>query len=115
VVDLGTSQRSEVFSRGQQILQHFLKLQFSPAVEPRAGWQQTVDDQRDELELVITPSLRRELEQTLPERYKRARRRAGTDFGRYGETVDLPAECPYTLEQILDPDWFPDNVYGLAP
>jgi hypothetical protein len=72
VEDLGTSQRNEVFSRSQQILQHFLKLQFSPAAEPRAGCRQTIDDERDELELVIIPSLRRELEQTLSERYARA-------------------------------------------
>jgi len=110
---LGTSQRSEVFSRSQQILQHFLKLQFSPAVEPRAGWQQTIDDQRDELELVITPSLRRELEQTLSERYARARRRAARDFSRHGETADLPVACPYAAEQILDPEWMPENVHGI--
>jgi len=113
VEDLGTSRRSEVFSRSQQILQHFLKLQFSPAVEPRAGWQQTIDDQRDELELVITPSLRRELEQTLSERYARARRRAARDFSRHGETADLPVACPYAAEQILDPEWMPENVHGI--
>ena len=38
VEDLGTSQRSEVFSRSQKILQHFLKLQFSPlSSRERAG------------------------------------------------------------------------------
>jgi hypothetical protein len=25
----------------------------------------------------------------------------------------LPAECPYSLDQILDPDWLPQNVHGL--
>jgi Domain of unknown function DUF29 len=71
VEDLGASQRRDAFSRSQQILQHLLKLQFSAAVEPRAGWQQIVEDQRDELELVLTPTLCKELEQILPARYAR--------------------------------------------
>jgi hypothetical protein len=26
----------------------------------------------------------------------------------------LPADRPYTLVQILDPDWFPTNRHGLT-
>jgi Domain of unknown function DUF29 len=113
VEGLGGSQRRDVFSRTQRILQHLLKLQFPTAVEPRAGWQQTIDDQRDELELVLTPTLRQELEQTLPERYARARRRAAKELARYGEPANLPLDCPYAVEQILDPDWLPANVHGV--
>jgi hypothetical protein len=25
----------------------------------------------------------------------------------------LPPSCPYTFDQILDPDWFPANVHGI--
>ena len=113
VEDLGASQRRDVFSRSQQILRHLLKLQFSTAVEPRAGWQQTLEDQRDELELVLSPTLRKELEQTLPERYARARRRAAKDLSRYREATDLPLDCPYDVDQILDSDWLPTNVHGI--
>ena len=113
VEDLGANQRRDVFSRSQRILQHLLKLQFSTAVEPRAGWQQTIEDQRDELELVLTPTLRNELEQTLPERYARARKRAAKDLARYGEPADLPPDCPYAVDQILDADWLPTNVHGI--
>jgi hypothetical protein len=113
VEDLGASQRNEVFGRSQRIMQHLLKLQFSPATEPRAGWEHTVDDQRDRLELTITASLRAELERTLAERYARSRRRAAKDLARYGETPDLPVDCPYTVEQILDLDWFPGNLHGI--
>jgi hypothetical protein len=102
-----------VFSRSQRILQHLLKLQFSTAVEPRAVWQRTIEDQRDELELVLTPTLRNELEQTLPERYARARKRAAKDLARYGEPADLPPDCPYAVDQILDADWLPTNVHGI--
>ena len=114
VEDLGANQRRDVFSRSQPILQHLLKLQFSTAVEPRAGWQQTIEDQRDELELALTPTLRNELEQTLSERYARARRRAAKDLARYVEPADLPPDCPYLIDQILDADWLPTNVHGIA-
>ncbi|MCC2665804.1 MAG: hypothetical protein K0S35_3726, partial [Geminicoccaceae bacterium] len=26
---------------------------------------------------------------------------------------ELPTGCPYTLDQILDPDWLPKNRHGL--
>jgi hypothetical protein len=26
----------------------------------------------------------------------------------------LPATCPYTLDQVLDPDWYPDRRHGPA-
>jgi hypothetical protein len=25
----------------------------------------------------------------------------------------LPLDCPYTLEQVLDADWYPANVHGI--
>jgi hypothetical protein len=27
---------------------------------------------------------------------------------------DLPADCPFSLEQLLDEDWWPTNRHGLA-
>ena len=114
IEDLGTSQRKEVFSRTQQIIRYLLKLSCSAAAEPRQSWRRTVRDQRDELELALTPSLRRELEASLPNRYERARRAALNDLADHGERVtDVPVACPYTIEQILDPDWLPDNEHGL--
>lgn len=29
-----------------------------------------------------------------------------------GGTVNLPEECPYTLEQLLELNWFPTERYG---
>jgi hypothetical protein len=114
VEDLGKSQQREVFSRMQQIIRHLLKLHFSTAVDVRRGWRQTVGEQRDELDLVLTPSLRRELKTSLATRYERARRSALRDFADHGEApVDLPDACPYSVDQILDPDWLPRNAHGI--
>jgi Domain of unknown function DUF29 len=114
VEDLGKSQQREVFSRTQQIIRHLLKLHYAASPDPRRGWRLTVGEQRDEIELTLTPSLRRELETSLAARYERARRAALRDLADHGEQpADLPAACPYTLDQILDPEWLPENLHGI--
>jgi hypothetical protein len=114
VEDLGTNLRNAVASRTREIVLHLLKIQYSPAVEPRRGWRDSVGKQRDDLELEITPSLRRHLITELESVYQLARRRAVDDLAQDGVKPDqLPASCPYTLEQILDPVWRPDNLHGI--
>jgi Domain of unknown function DUF29 len=113
VEDLGANLRSMAFSRTQQIIRHLLKLEHSSATEPRRLWRQSIRDQRDELELRLTPSLRNLVRSTLETRYELARRRAAEDLSEHDEIAeDLPSACPYTLEQILQHDWFPTNVRG---
>jgi Domain of unknown function DUF29 len=114
VEDLGANLRNAVTSRIREIMLHLLKLQYSPAVEPRGGWRESVGKQRDDLELEITPSLRRYLNAELENVYQKARRRAVDDLARDRVAPDqLPTSCPYTFEQIIDPIWRPDNVHGI--
>lgn len=114
VEDLGANLRKAVTSRTREIILHLLKLQYSPAIEPRRGWRDSVGKQRDDLELEITPSLRRHLAGELESVYQLARRRAVDDLAQDGVKPDqLPTSCPYTFEQIADPVWRPDNVHGI--
>jgi Domain of unknown function DUF29 len=114
VEDLGASLKAMAFSRTEQIIRHLLKLQYSSAAEPRRVWRQSIRDERDQLELRLTTSLRNLVQSTLETRYARARRRATEDLKEHGESVeDLAQNCPYTLEQILSHDWFPANAHGL--
>ena len=46
---LGISDRRELRNRVRTILAHLLKLQVSPATEPRAGWCETILEQRAQL------------------------------------------------------------------
>jgi hypothetical protein len=69
VEDLGKGQQTEVSSRTQQIIRHLLKLHYSASLDPSRGWRQTVGGQRDEIELALTPSLRREPETSVATRY----------------------------------------------
>ena len=114
VADLGISERKTVFSHARQVLQHLLKLEFSPAEWPRRGWIDSIVGHRTDLDQRLTASLRRELEAALADVYARARRDAakGLKQDRIAEG-ELPAECPYTLDQVLDPDWLPANRHGL--
>jgi hypothetical protein len=114
VEELGTNLRNAVTSRTREIILHLLKLQYSPTVEPRGGWRESVGKQRDDLELEITPSLRRYLAAELETIFQKARRRAVDELARDRVKPDqLPTTCPYTFEQIIDPIWRPENVHGI--
>jgi hypothetical protein len=109
VEDLGGSQKRSVKSRARRIIEHLLKLEHSPAQDPRLGWRETVRTQRSELLNDLTPTLRRELGDELPDLYSRARQDTEASFRDYGEhpAADaLPGTCPYTLDQITG-DWLP--------
>ncbi len=113
VDDLGANLKGMAFSRTQQIIRHLLKLQYSSAADPRRLWRQSIRDQRDELDIHLTTSLRNLVHSTLESRYSLARRRAAEDLAEYHESVEsLPDACPYALDQVLSHDWFPDNVHG---
>jgi hypothetical protein len=109
VEDLGGALKRSVRSRVRTIIEHLLKLQHSPAVEPRPGWRDTIRTRRNDLLDDLTPTLRRDLEQELEELYARARRQAEGSLRDHGEPAAadaLPERCAYTAEQIGG-DWLP--------
>ena len=109
VEDLAGAMRRSVRSHARRIIEHLLKLQHSPATEPRLGWRATVRTQRSELLDALTPSLRRELEAELTELYARARHDAQAALRDHGEDAAadaLPEACPYDMAQI-ESDWLP--------
>jgi hypothetical protein len=118
VEDLAAARHRAVRSRMRTILRHILKLEFSPAAEPRPGWRETVRTQRADLQDDLTPTLRHRLEAELPELHAAARNLAAADLLDHGEpeaAATLPETCPHTLDQILDHDWLPPNRHGRAP
>jgi hypothetical protein len=98
---LAIATRSAVRSRTRTIIEHLLKLQYSPAIDPRHAWRRTLRVQRSELLDDLTASLRRDLEDDLESLYRDARENATDDLRSQGERAAvnaLPAICPYTLE-----------------
>ena len=109
IEDVGGALRRSVRNRIRSIIEHLLKLEHSPAKEPRAGWRATVRGQRVKLRDALTPLLHREVASELPALYQDARALAeGTlrDYGEHPAADALPASCPYSLDQIIS-DWLP--------
>jgi Domain of unknown function DUF29 len=114
VEDLSRRERDAVESLVETIIEHLLKLAVSPAQRPRRGWLVTVDKQRTRLARKLTTSLRNHLEAELPALYRGLHRPVARQLekDRVGSDA-IPAACPYTLEQVLGPDWYPTNIHGL--
>jgi Domain of unknown function DUF29 len=111
VEDLARRERDTVESYVETVLEHLLKLQPSRADRPRRGWLVTVDRQRAKLARKLSTTLRNHLEAELPALYAGLRRPVARQLEKDGVPLDaLPSTCPYSLDQILDPDWCPADV-----
>jgi hypothetical protein len=113
VEDLSRRERDMVESHIETVLEHLLKFGLSSPERPRCGWPVTVDKQRAKLARKLTTTLRNHLEAELPALYAGLRRPVVRQLEKDGlRSQSLPSACPYTLDQILDPDWLPENVHG---
>jgi Domain of unknown function DUF29 len=107
IEEVGGALKRSARNRIRTIIEHLLKLEHSPATEPRAGWRATVRTQRVRLRDVLSPTLRREVESELAELYGDARGLADGALRDHGERAAagaLPNACPYSLDQITS-DW----------
>jgi Domain of unknown function DUF29 len=88
------------------LLIHLLKWQLQAEKRSRS-WNDTIITQRIEIEgeLKQSPSLRGKLRTELPDNYAKAVRRAIAQTGL--PLSQFPGECPFTVEQILDPEFLP--------
>ncbi len=96
----------------EQVMEHLLLLAFSPGRDARAAWEEVIDRARAELEERLSPSLRRELEPQLAEMYAHARALAALvlrDRHEDEAAAVLPETCPWSLDQLLDERFWPEN------
>ena len=105
---LGRSDKRALRSGIATILEQLIKLRTSPAVEPRAGWRETIIRARRELELVVddSPSLRPTIPDVIAEQLPRAMRDAAVALRAYGEPPPA-SDIAFTVDQVLGP-WLPD-------
>jgi hypothetical protein len=109
VEDLGGAKRSAVLNNARVVVEHLLKLQHSPAADPRKGWRASVVEHRARLEIDLTPRLRQILNEERPHLYRLARGAVELSLRDHGEDAAadaLPDRCPYILDQITG-DWLP--------
>ncbi len=109
VEDLGRSNSRELRTRLRVLIEHLLKLQYSTAVAPRAGWIETVQNQRDGISDLLrkSRSLRRQVGPLAKEVAPRAAQRAQRGLRTYGETGEDVQPPSFSAEQLLT-DWLPD-------
>jgi hypothetical protein len=114
VEDMGREQKVALQSLIRMILVHLLKLDFSPAREPRPKWTEEVMELRAQAESRIedTPSLAHHADELYRKAWPQARRIADRSLAAYGEEVALPDACPYSLAQVLAPDFLPEPRIG---
>ena len=117
VETLGASERRALYSQIHRVIRHLLKLETSPAIEPRRGWVETVEDARSQIEFVLemSPRLRNEEEAAVAAGLARASRETIRDLQKYGEIdragvsktgVSKIRAARYTADQVLG-DWLP--------
>jgi len=104
---LGRANKNALRNHMKNLMWHLLKWQFQPELRSKS-WRLTVDNSRDEIHHLLTenPSLRNQFEKFLVAEYLRARRDASTATNLPRES--FPEECPYTAEQLVNPEYLPD-------
>ncbi len=105
-LDMG-NERREIYKRLRVLIGHLLKWKYQP--EQRSGsWGGTIRVQRKDLHKLLkdSPSLKRFVEPEAIEAYADA-----VELASYETKIPestFPAECPFTIENLLDKDFWPD-------
>jgi hypothetical protein len=104
---LGNLQR-ELYRRLRVLVGHLLKWQYQPD-RRSSSWRGSIRSQRLDIARLFkqNPSLRRFLSEALRDAYGDAVELAADDTGLPVET--FPGECPFTAEQVLSKDFWPES------
>jgi hypothetical protein len=108
VESVGRNDERQIESRLEVLMAHLLKWKFQPGGRGN-GWISTIFEQRNRLIGLVedSPSLSAFQRQEVFDSYRAARllaaKETGIAFGVFSE------ECPFTPEQVLDLDFFPED------
>jgi Domain of unknown function DUF29 len=117
---LGRSQSRELGSRIAIIIEHLIKLEISPAADPRPGWIDAIGRERRDIEDLLndSPSLRARVASMIARETPRTVRLVSRSLRNHGETnpetIARAERASYTEDQVLG-DWFPGDAAELGP
>jgi hypothetical protein len=117
---LGRSQSRELASRIAVIIEHLIKLDASPAIEPRAGWIDTIGRERRDTENLLndSPSLRNRVASIIARETPRTIELVARSLRNHGETnpetIAKAQTASYAVDQVLG-DWFPGDAGHPGP
>jgi hypothetical protein len=108
--DMVSSNETQMINRLTLVLSHLLKWQFQPNMRGHS-WIYTIREQRkrSKIHLRKNPSLKSKLSEILLDAYDIAVLEAAKESGLDEKT--FPTECPYTLEQIMDDEFYPNSSH----
>jgi hypothetical protein len=109
IESMGKTEKRELTNRLAVLLMHLLKWRFQPAIRS-TGWRLTIEEQRDRLidHMADNPSLTSKLPETTASAYRLAILAAARETGL--PPALFPAACPWTYEEIIDANFWPDAV-----
>jgi hypothetical protein len=107
IESMGRKDKKAIQSNLVIVMAHLLKYQFQ-ADQRSSGWRGSIVEHRRRLryDLAESPSLRGHAVAAFEEAYADAREQASAEAGLPVET--FPERSPYTLEQALDPRFWPE-------
>ena len=104
---MGKTNKRELTSRFKILLAHLLKWQYQPDYRGRS-WRSSIVEQRSEISELTAenPSLKPLFDEVIADAYLKAIKFAAKETGLLVNT--FPQKCPYSLEQIVDDDFYPE-------
>jgi len=108
IESMGRSEKRELVGRLVVLLTHLLKWRYQPERRGKS-WRLSIVEQRIMLEnhMKDNPSLKSQMENTIREAYRLAVLTAERETTLSNDT--FPALCPYSFEQMIDDDFWPEN------
>jgi hypothetical protein len=108
IEQLGKDKLDELYSRYVILVAHLLKWCFQ-APHRSSSWRGTINEQRSRIARLIrkNPGVKLGRSEEFEDAYKEARQRAIDDTGMPAKS--FPATCPFTLEQVEDQAFWPDE------
>jgi len=105
--EMGRSEKYQLINRFSILIAHLLKWKYQPELRGRS-WSGTIKEQRHRIERLIkqNPSLKHEIPEAIQEGFSDSK-----DLIEKETPIDLnllPSECPYTFEQIMNDEFYPE-------
>ena len=110
IEDLSRRDRQALCSHLEVLLLHLLKRRCQPSHKSNS-WLNSIDTERSRIKRLLktSPSLKHYLEDNVIPVYTDARKTALKQAARYGVSQfyqNTPESCPWTVEQLLDEDFY---------
>jgi hypothetical protein len=109
---MGRNEENGLRSHLKRLLIHLLKYAFQPA-KISASWEASIEGSRLEIGFLLkrSPSLKSKIDALFEEAYQLARSQAGAQMRMDKREWNgrLPKTCPWPLETVLDPDFWPST------